>query len=132
MSAGRFKWRSTVWNRPVSVTGSSRPALWSNRKCSWRLSRKGWRTKLAPGPIRIRGMEVGLEQVAPETGIDQIVVAIIAAGDHGGVMVHGQFAADILFAHTTVSATGPIPVANLSVPGVGHCYSSTPRSCRVS
>jgi hypothetical protein len=34
-------------------------------------------------------MEIGLKKVTAETGIDQIVVAVIAPRTHGDVMVHG-------------------------------------------
>jgi hypothetical protein len=43
------------------------------------------------------GPEVSFEQVAPGTGIDQVVVAVGAARGHGAVVVNRQLATGIYF-----------------------------------
>jgi hypothetical protein len=49
-------------------------------------------------------MEVAFEQIATKARIHQIFVPLIAASDYWDVVVDGQFAPDVLFAHTAIAA----------------------------
>jgi hypothetical protein len=65
-------------------------------------------------------VEIALEQVAPETGIDQIAVALVSVGRDRTEMIHREFSTDIGFRQSAIAAAPAISLPNFVVFGVGH------------
>jgi hypothetical protein len=65
-------------------------------------------------------MEFAFVQIAAKAGINQVSVTVIPTGNYRYVMIDGQFASNVVFAHTAVPTSCTVAVAHLNVAGVSH------------
>ena len=74
-------------------------------------------------------VEVPLEQIAAETAVNQVVVAVITPGDCRDIVVDGQVTARVRLGYAAVATTRcPVPAQNRASDGARRLLLS-PRSC---
>src|SRR6516162_7746422 len=83
------------------------------------------------GPIFRRWVEVRFEQIAAETAVYQVIVAVVASGDYRHIVVDGQVTSRVSLGYAAIAAGCPPARTHKIVLRMGHGnYSSAPRSCR--
>jgi len=75
---------------------------------------------ITASPVRIGGLKVRLELIAPEARVNQIFVAVIAARGQRRVMIDAEFTARVFFGDATIATAAAEPCANFSVLGMCH------------
>lgn len=65
-------------------------------------------------------VEIALEQVPPETGINQVFVAVVSACGERAEVIHGSFSARVGFRQAAVAATPAVSLLYCVVFRVGH------------
>ena len=71
-------------------------------------------------PVSLTWTKVAFVEVAPNAGVDQILLMLSATSGDGNIMIDGQLTASFPFRYATVAALGAEAIANMIVLGMSH------------